>query len=352
MTPPYQKMTQRSAAGDIDWDDIRVFVAVAEHESFRAAAKETGLTVLTVRRRVKSLEKGVGALLFHRSSTGVKLTEDGAAVLETGLEMLRPARRLLSAGRKRNAGLRSTVKIGITEGLGTFWLIPRVIELNNSHPEIQTDIRCAMVEPDISALEADIAVTLDRPAASDLKIARLGWLHIAIFASRSYIEKYGGIARVADVSSHRLIEIVAPQIQSHRVDKVVDEDRRRFVSLRVNTSSSQMLAVTHGAGVTALPTYAPLITHELVHVAPDYIFSRDIWLAYHPLAGELAHVRKAIAWIRSCFDPVRFPWFAKKYMSPTEITALANAEGIERLFASFREHAPTPGGELAERTKR
>jgi DNA-binding transcriptional LysR family regulator len=340
VTRVHQETTHLNAARvrEIDWDDIRIFVVAARLGSIRAAAAETGQTVLTIRRRLDLLERQVNAILLRRSAKGVELTDDGRMVLDAGLEMLRPARRLGGIGAKRRQGLRSSVKIGITEGLGTFWLIPRVIDLNRRHPDIQVDIQCSMSEPDLSALEVDIAIMLNKPMAPDLKVTRLGWLHIVFFASRGYVAENGEMKTKDDLIEHTYIDIVGQQVQSRRVwEEISKEDQRRYVNIRVNTSSAQVMAVRHGAGVTLLPTYAPIVSHSLVHVAREYSFPRDIWLAFHPHAADFDHVRKVIDWVRDAFDNSRYPWFREEFISPAEVEEIALERGLSPMFAAFKE---------------
>lgn len=335
-----QELIRQSGSFDreFDWDDIRLFVAVARLGSFRAAAVECRQTALTIRRRIDLLEKQVNAVLFLRSGKGVKLTAEGQSVLGAGLDMLQPAQRIKGIGAKRQQGIRSTVKIGITEGLGTFWLVPRVMDLVRARVDIQVDIHCSMAEPDLAALEVDMAIMLNKPSDPELKVTRLGWLHIVLFASRDYIAEHGAIANKEELLQHNYIEIVGAQIQSQRArEDITKDDLRRFVGIRVNTSSAQVMAVTHGAGIAALPTYAPLVTHSLVHVAKDYSFPRDIWLAYHPHASEFEHVRKAIDWVRNAFDNSRYPWFREEFLSPAEVEEIAEERGLRPMFAAFKE---------------
>ncbi len=206
---------------------------------------------------------------------------------------------------------------------------------------IQVNLRCEMKPPNIAGLEVDLAVLLDRPTDLDLIVTRLGWLHICLFASDSYVKQYGRPRTRAEVSQHAFIEFAADQIPSYKLEEdVTADDKRAFVGLRVNTSSAQVLAVMHGAGVTALPTYAQALTSRLVHVATDCHIRRDIWLAYHPKAAELPHVRKAINWVRRCFDPARYVWFREEYMAPDDIAKTLRKDGYDKLFANFK-YAPS-----------
>lgn len=323
---------------DINWDDVRVFLLVARLSSFRAASIESGVSVNALRRRIEALEHKINAVLLTRSAKGVELTEEGRKVEETAQAMLEQARALARLSSKSKRGLRATVRVGATEGLGAFWLVPRLVDLFERAPGIQVDFRNEMRVPDVSGLEVDIAVQLERPADEGLKVVRLGWLHIVLFASADYISRHGIIETSQDIPRHRFIEINAPQIQSGALkEELPEDDSRSFVALRVNTASAQVLAATHGAGVTALPTYAQLVTHKLHHVAREFSLKRDIWLCYHPDIVEFRHMRQAIDWIKSSFDQEKYPWFGERFLSPDEIDHLAAKRGLGALFFGFRD---------------
>ncbi len=323
---------------DINWDDVRVFLLVARLSSFRAASLESGMSVNALRRRIEALEHKINAVLLTRSAKGVELTQEGRKVEETAQAMLEQARALARLSSKSKRGLRATVRVGATEGLGAFWLVPRLVDLFEQAPGIQVDFRNEMRIPDVSGLEVDIAVQLERPADEELKVVRLGWLHVVLFASAGYISRHGLIETSQDIPHHRFIEINGPQIQSAALkEELPEDDSRSFVALRVNTASAQVLAATHGAGVTALPTYASLVTHKLKHVAREFSLKRDIWLCYHPSVVDFRHMRHAIDWIKSSFDQEKYPWFGEDYISPEEIELLAEKRGLGALFSGFRD---------------
>ena len=89
--------------------------------------------------------------------------------------------------------------------------------------------------------------------------------------------------------------------------------------------------------MTLLPTYAPIVSHSLVHVAREYSFPRDIWLAFHPHAADFDHVRKVIDWVRDAFDNSRYPWFREEFISPAEVEEIALERGLSPMFAAFKE---------------
>lgn len=318
-----------------NWDDVRLFLILARTGSLRRAAAEAAMSRSALMRHIVHLEQRTNCVLFRRTKQGMVLTEEGEKVRTAGEAMLQQARLLSHVSQRAKPGLRSTVKLGITEGLETFWLVPRILDFSLAEPAVQVSIKCDMRPPDIEGLEVDFAVQLERPAASDLIVTRLGWLHIAFFASERYVRSYGAPETRADIAAHPFIELVANQIPSQALQAdVTREDHRAFVGLRVNTSSAQVLAVTSGAGVTALPTYARALAPSLVHVARDFHIRRDIWLVYHPRAADLPHVRKAIDWVKRSFDAQRYPWFGEAYIEPDKMHLLAAERGS--LFSDFQ----------------
>lgn len=79
-----------NALSSCDWSLIRAFLAVAEHGSLSAAARDLGASQPTLGRQIRQLESTLGQVLFHRQVRGLNLTETGQVLLE-------PARRMRAA---------------------------------------------------------------------------------------------------------------------------------------------------------------------------------------------------------------------------------------------------------------
>src|ERR1700742_2438170 len=156
----------RVALGSLtDWDAARVFLEVARCGSFRSAAERLALSINAVRRRIDDFERQTGATMFIRDVHGTRLTEEGVHVLAAVERMEAASFDLL-----RSAGnaLSGEIRVAVTEGLGTFWLAPRMVEFQRSFPNILIDLHCAMRSADVSRHEADIAIQLSRPEAPDV----------------------------------------------------------------------------------------------------------------------------------------------------------------------------------------
>src|SRR5665811_31113 len=174
-----------------DWDAARVFLEVVRCGSFRSAAERLELSINVVRRRIDDFELQIGATLFTRDVHGTRLTDEGSLVVSAVERMEAASFDLLRAGDSVANRLSGEVRVAVTEGLGTFWLAPRLVDFQQSFPNILVDLQCAMRSADVSRHEADVAIHLSQPTALDVKLVRLGRMHLMLFASRKYIETCG-----------------------------------------------------------------------------------------------------------------------------------------------------------------
>ena len=208
-----QEERQKLAIGSLtDWDAARVFLEVVRCGSFRSAAERLDLSINGVRRRIDDFERQIGATLFTRDVHGTRLTDEGSLVVSAVERMEAASFDLMRASNSVTNTLSGEVRVAITEGFGTFWLAPRLVEFQQSFPNILVDLHCAMRSADVSRHEADIAIHLSRPAALDVKLVRLGRMHLMFFASEKYIETYGAPKTMEELVKHRLVMQIADEI--------------------------------------------------------------------------------------------------------------------------------------------
>src|SRR5947199_7873333 len=187
-----QKERQNVALGSLaDWDAARIFLEVVRSGSFRSAAERLDLSINVVRRRIDDFERQIGSTLFTRDVHGTRLTDEGALVVSAVERMEAASFDLMRASDSMANSLSGEVRVAVTEGMGTFWLAPRLVEFQKSFPNILVDLHCAMRSADVSRHEADVAIHLSRPTVLDVKLVRLGRMHLMFFASRKYLDTYG-----------------------------------------------------------------------------------------------------------------------------------------------------------------
>ena len=233
--------------------------------------------------------------------------------------------------------LSGEVRIAVTEGLGTFWLAPRLVEFQRSYPNILIDLHCAMRSADILRLEADAAIQLTRPTAPDVKLVKLGCLHIMLFASQSYIDIYGKPGTYDELLKHRIVMQFADQTAAKDIydSWFPGVPPKNFLVMRNNVSSANYWAIAKGAGIGLLPTYATAIGARVIPIDVELRRPFEIWLAYHPDAKRIPRVRYAIEWLVEAFNPEKFPWFRDEFIHPKYLPKLYRGQPLVNLFEGF-----------------
>jgi DNA-binding transcriptional LysR family regulator len=333
-----QEERHRSALGGLtDWDAARVFLEVVRCGSFRSAAERLELSINVVRRRIDDFERQIGATLFTRDVHGTRLTDEGALVVSAVERMEAASFDLMRASNSVTNTLAGEVRVAITEGLGTFWLAPRLVEFQQSFPNIMVDLHCAMRSADVSRHEADVAIHLSRPAALDVKLVRLGRMHLMLFASQKYLDTFGTPRTVEELVKHRLVMQVADQTAAKETFEswFPGHSQQDLVVMKTNVSSANYWAVAKGAGIGVFPTYACAVGGEIVPLEIELRRPFDIWLSYHPGNGRIPRVRRMIDWLVEAFNPVRFPWFKDEFIHPNELKTVYKGESLNHLFGGF-----------------
>ena len=352
---PAQHDSSGGPLADIQWNDVRVFLRCVESGSFRKAADRLCQNASTVGRRIEGLEKRLGFPLFNRTTEGLLVTPDAEALIEPARAMDRAYFDIYRRTEGPNSQHSGPVRISITEGLGTYWVVPLVVNFNMQHPKLTIELNCAVESADVLKLEADLSIQFARPKRPDQKIVRLGRLHNYPFASRSYAERYGLPQNKEEMKEHHIVDQVGQQLEQGAWARHLGIDNvEGIVGLRSNASSAVFYAVEKGAGIGALPSYARALGADLVPVDIDVHQPMDIWLTYHPDARRTKRMGLAIDWLRTIFDPVVYPWFRDEFIHPNDLVKMApDGTDIQSVEGSFAASPQVPvastGGALARR---
>jgi len=320
-----------------NWDGVRVFLQVVRHGSFRAAAEHMGQSVNALRRHVQELERQLGSPLMTRHVDGIRVTPEGEEVFVAAQRMEMASYGLVRARERVDTAISGEVRLAITEGLGTFWLTPRLIDFQRTYPKLLIDMSCAMQSADVLRMEADASVQVTRPTSPDLKIMRVGRLHVMPFASKEYLDRYGVPKSIPDLLRHRIVLQIADQLTSQQEYDALfpGVPQPGFVAVRTNAGSAHYWTIAKGAGIGMLPSYAYAIGAQVVPLDIGLYRPVDIWLAYHPDAGRIPRVRRMLDWIIDSFDPKKFPWFGDAFIHPRDLPEKLEGEAMVNLFAGF-----------------
>jgi DNA-binding transcriptional LysR family regulator len=323
-----------------NWDLVRIFLEVARIGSFRAAAEQLNMSANFLSKRISALESAYKTTLMTRHVDGIRLTPEGVQVLEAAKLMEDASFGLDRALSQTTPALSGEVRLAVTEGLGTFWLSPRLVEFQRAYPGLLVDLKCEMRSADVLRLEADVAVQLEKPDKPDLMRIKIGRLHIMPFVSPSYVEIYGMPKDADDIrQNHRVVLQDADQTRGKELyDKYAGREQLGFVAMRNNVSTAHLWSIAKGAGIGWLPTYVPALGDPLIPLDIGFKFELDIWLAYHPDAKKIPRVKQLIDWTVQCFDGRKYPWFSDEFVHPNDLRkSYKEAEPLVNLFAGFKK---------------
>jgi len=334
---PQEERYKVGPGGLTDWDAARIFLEVARRGSFRSAAERLGLSINVIRRRIDDFERQTGTTLFTRDVHGARLTDEGATVVAAVERMEAASFDLIRASAFVGNEPSGEIRVAVTEGLGTFWLAPRLVEFQRAFPNILIDLHCSMRSADVLRHEADVAIHLARPAALDVKLVRLGRMHLMLFASQRYIDTYGIPASAGDLINHRLVMQLADDATAKEAFENLFPGYalRDVLAMKTNVSSANYWAVANGAGIGVFPTYARALGGKIVPLDIDLRWSYDIWLSYHPGSSRIPRIRHMIDWLVEAFNPAKYPWFSDDFVHPREFKAVYMGEPLTHLFGGF-----------------
>lgn len=300
----------------------------------------------TIVRRIERLEGILGVRLFDRLPNGLALTRDGSSVFGAAKEMERASLSLRS-GLDHQPNRKAVVRCAVTEGLGTFWLVPHLAEFSRTHPTTIVELMTSTHSPDVLRMEADVVIQLTWPNRPDQKVTRLGCMHIYPFASPRYERLYGLPKSLDEMArGHRLLDQTGPQLDLSTWPRMLGLDHLDGIAiLRTNSSAAHFYAVELGIGIGALPTYALALGAELLAVDIGFKHRMDIWMTYHPDVKNVARVASFIDWVRSVFDTRRYPWFGDEFIHPnelmkTETLARVDLDSLRPVVAGPSDHMP------------
>jgi len=263
-----------------DWNDIRLFLAVAESGSALGAARLLGLNQTTVARRMDVLEHQLGLTLFERRNLGYRLTEDGATLRAAALPMAAQAAAIAAQGEKQRRQLSGTIRVTAPEVIFGYFLAPIVAEFRHQHPEVRIEYDSAESLVDLTKGEADVAIrATEQPHAAGLVALKLSEVAWTAYCNRPYMEMHGAPPGPTQLAGHQIVVYsgqVAQRGGNRWFMEKVDPAQVVGSSSTVTNMSSVLRA---GGGVGLLPCFYGDSFGDLVRCfAPAPMLNSTLWI--------------------------------------------------------------------------
>lgn len=264
-----------------NWDDLRLFLAVAREASLTAAGKLLRLDPATLGRRVARLEGVLQATLFVKSPQGYALTDAGTELMtraEAVEQMMRSATAGLPAQTDRLSG---QVRIGAPDGAANF-LLPQVCAaIARDNPDLDIQIVALPRVFNLSRREADMAIGVSAPTAGRLVVQKVTDYRLHLAAAESYLARHPPITKISDLKGHRLVGYISDMIFDRELDYLADLGLGR-VPLASNSVSVQVNWIRQGGGIGVVHDFSLPATPGVVRVLKDDLsLTRAFYLIRH-----------------------------------------------------------------------
>lgn len=226
----------------LDWDDARLFLALAREGTLSAAARSLGLGVATVSRRIERMEQVLGLPLFLRHQQGYDLTDQGAALLPAA-EAMELAALGLRRATEAEAEIRGLVGVASIETLVAPFIIPALAPLLAANAGLDVEVAFSPATVNLHRHEADLALRMVRPERGNLIARRLATMRFGLYGPPD------GEPPTRHVTWPDIASLGTPLGWSRAFGAT---DSGLFV---LNTVEAQIAAVRAGVGVGVLPCF-------------------------------------------------------------------------------------------------
>lgn len=265
----------------MNWDDLKVFLAVARTESLSGAGRGLKVDPATVGRRIGRLEEQLGAPLFGKSPQGYALTDAGQRLLshaERAEQAMQAAAEELAG---QSGGLSGQIRIGAPDGCANY-LLPQVCaQIAQENPDLELQIVALPRVFNLSKREADMAIGVSPPSAGRLTVQKITDYKLHLAAHEDYLARYAALNRLEDLQGHQMVGYIADMIFDKELDYLSECDLER-VALASNSVSVQFNWIRQAGGIGIVHDFAIPSTTGIRKVLVDQLsLRRSFYMIRH-----------------------------------------------------------------------
>lgn len=267
----------------MNWDDMRLFLAVARTGSISGAAKQLGVQHSTVSRRMRSLEEKLGARLIERKKTGYELTVAGENIKQSALRIEREMLGVDEALLGKDANLVGPLRVTAINNMASSVLMSMFARFSEKNPQVDLHIIVSNTDASLAQREADVAIRLTNSPTDTLIAKRMLTVASTIYGSGEYLNKIkqqGAEPKWIGVNCCVFHKTWTKQYCTHPSHNFYSDDTLLTLS-----------AIKEGLGVSYLPCFLgdtdPLLAR---YSEPDPQHDLGLWILLHPDLKRTARV--------------------------------------------------------------
>lgn len=267
----------------MNWDDLRLFLAVARNGSISGAAKQLNVQHSTVSRRMRQFEITLGARLIERIKGGYELTQAGEHIKEAAINIEREVLGVDGVLSGKDSQLIGPLRVTAINNMASSALMPMFASFSKQHPLVQLHIIVSNLDASLAQRDADVAIRLTNSPPDTLIGKRVVTVASTIYGSRSYIEKLR-----QENSEPKWIGVDCCGFHKTWTKQACGELPHHFVS---DDTLLTLAAIKEDLGVSILPCFMGDADPELERYGePDPAYNLGLWVLLHPDLKRTARV--------------------------------------------------------------
>jgi len=288
----------------MDWNDLKLILAVCRSGSLSGAARLLGVNHSTVFRRINQIETSMGVRFFERLPHGYDMTEAGEAVMRVAERIDNQVLDLARELQGKDLRLQGSIRVTAPEGITVFLLGSYLEKFCRQHPNIHIDLVTTSTTLELVRREADLAIRVTSNPPDTTIGHRICRFKSTFYATQSYLEKTGELP----LNQHKLIIMEDGLDWLPRSIWKTKEQINANLIFRSNNMLAVLNAVKSDLGITALPCFVGDRQKELVRlIDPPKALDNELWVLIHPDLRRTARVRilmSALVEAFSCDAPL------------------------------------------------
>lgn len=281
----------------MDWNDLKVILAIGRAGTLAGAARVLELNHSTVFRRVNDIEKKLGVRFFERLAQGYVLTEAGVMAMRAAEQIDNEVHSLTRELIGKDLRLQGSIRVTAPEGVSLKLLSPHLTKFCKMHPDIRIDLIVTGSTLQLAQREADLAIRVTTKPPDTTIGKRVCRFRFGVYATSAYMKKRK--AKSMDVFTWIMTEDSRDWFANRVWKKYVQPGAQiKFTS---NSTMAVVSAVKEGLGVAMLPCFLGDSESKLIRVIePQEEMSLELWLLMHPDLRHTARVKALMQYLYDC----------------------------------------------------
>lgn len=236
---------------------FRVFLRVAETESFSTAAKQLGLGQPAVSKQISALEEQLGTRLLHRTTRSITLTDEGREFVGHARHAIAATDFALERVQRVKAMPSGTLRLSCQSGFARLKVVPRLPVILDMFPDLDIDLVLEDSWPNLVEQGIDLRIHIGDVEDESVIAQLIGHSPIRVFGSKAYFEKNGIPQSAADLTNHRVLRFTGHDRQRRWTLSKDGKTETIDPHGRVGINSLDVLreAVWRGVGITSCPEW-------------------------------------------------------------------------------------------------